>query len=245
MATPLYKLFFFKPTGKALELSQEERAALLKRLEEPGERWGVRLLIAADMRWSSETYDYFGVELFPSQEAAYTYASCLREIGWYDYIEAQSYLGIPMDGTANNLAPIEPPAPGDSPVYRVYFSRLTPEGMKLTLTELQELSNRSAEASRENGGRAICSAYMRWNNEEWEYFGVERYPNMEAVVRYSQHLTVSGWYRYWSARSFLGTGVEGLLLGEGLAGAAPVCKGFSPRAEIDDPCAGRVVQVCG
>jgi hypothetical protein len=78
---------------------------------------------------------------------------------------------------------------------------------------LEELGGRSMEEARKNGGIPLATAYTRWNNEVWEYFGVERYPDMEAVVRYSQYLSTTNWYRVWEARSFLGVGVSGSLVG--------------------------------
>jgi hypothetical protein len=212
MSTPVYRLFFFRPGAKALELSQEEREAFITRLDAPGERLGVKLLLSADMLWSNERFEYFGLEQFPSQAAVLEYTQCLRELGWYDHIIAESYLGIPMDGTANMLTPPEPPAPGTTPIYRAYLARLTAYGHSLSPEKLEEVGGRSIEESRKHGGILLAAAYTRWNNEEWETFGIERYPDMEAVVRYSQYLSTTNWYKVWEARSFLGVANGGVLV---------------------------------
>lgn len=214
MQTPVYRLFFFKPGIRALSLPLEERKAFLSRLDEPASRFGVRLLLAADMLWSNESYEYFGLEQFPSQNAVLEYTQALRELGWYEYIVAESYLGIPMDGTANMLMPPPPPTQGATPIYRAYLSRLTPYGHTLSQETIDQAGRRAMQKAHENGGVALASAYTRWNNETWAYFGIERYPDMEAVVRYSQFLSTSDWYGVWEARSFLGVAVGGLLVSE-------------------------------
>ena len=49
----------------------------------------------------------------------------------------------------------------------------------------------------------ICEA--AWSNEEWPYFGVEEFPDLEAVQRHQQILTDLNWARYMESRSTLGT----------------------------------------
>jgi hypothetical protein len=126
-------------------------------------------------------------------------------------LQGESYLGIPMDGTANRLAPPDPPCVGEKPIYRVYLSRLSAKGCTLSTEQLNQFNGQANEASRTAGGTPILSAYCRWNNEEWEYFGVERFPCMEAVLLYSQYLSVANWYSVWQSRSYLGTAVAGLV----------------------------------
>jgi len=129
-------------------------------------------------------------------------------------VEGESYLGIPMDSTANNIAPPGPPPPGENSVYRVYLSRLTDYGHSLSKDQLNEVWALGRDALNRAGGRMLLNGYMRWNNEEWESFGVERFPSHEAVLSYSQFLSVSGWYHVSAARSFLGIATAGELLRE-------------------------------
>lgn len=211
MAHPVYKLYFYKRSPKATDLSTAEFKSLTARHSEPAQRLGVRRLLEASMRWSDECCEYFGVELYPSLEAAQEYTHCLEAEDWFSYVQGESFLGIPMDGTANNLTPPEPPAPGEKSVYRVYLSRLTDYGNSLTPDQLSEVWAMGREALFRAGGKVIVGGYMRWNNEEWESFGIERFPSHESVLTYSQYLSVSGWYRVSLARSHLGVAVGGEL----------------------------------
>jgi hypothetical protein len=49
----------------------------------------------------------------------------------------------------------------------------------------------------------ICSA--AWSNERWPFFGVEEFPDLDAVQRHEQILTDLNWARYIESRTTLGT----------------------------------------
>jgi hypothetical protein len=211
MDYPVYKLFFFKRGAKALSMSEEDYQAVLAETREPARRFGVRQMLVANTRWSNEKSENFGIELFPSLEIEQEYVQSLEALGWYNYVDSESFLGIPMDATANNLTPPEPPPPGEKTVYRVYLSRLTDYGHSLAPDRLTDMWALGREALGRANGRMLMSGYVRWNNEDWESFGVERFPSEEAILAYSQFLSVSGWYRVATARSFLGTAIGGEL----------------------------------
>ena len=213
MDYPIYKLFFFKRGVKALGLDAAAYEEVLAQTREPARRLGVRQMLMANMRWSNERNEIFGIELYPSLEIVQEYSRQLEDMNWYSFVSSESYLGIPMDSTANEIALPEPPPPGEKTVYRVYLSRLTDYGHSLTPDDLDATWAMGREALNRAGGRMLINGYMRWNNEEWEAFGVERFPCHEAVLSYSQFLSVSGWYRISASRSFLGTAIGGEITG--------------------------------
>jgi hypothetical protein len=49
----------------------------------------------------------------------------------------------------------------------------------------------------------MCSA--AWANERWPFFGVEEFPDLEAVPGHEQILTDLNWARYIESRTTLGT----------------------------------------
>ena len=55
------------------------------------------------------------------------------------------------------------------------------------------------------GGKelGICSA--AWSNERWPFFGVEEFPDLEAVQRHEHIPTDLNWARYIASRTTLGT----------------------------------------
>lgn len=214
MEQPIYKLFFTRRSARGRDLPADQAQALKEQVQEQAAKLGIRPLLLAEMRWSSEQYEYFGVEQFPGLDVEQEYCRCLEMLGWYDYVEAESYLGLPLDGTANQMNLPEMPAAGDQPVYRVYLSRLTTYGLDLEGDPLNEVWELGRQALKHVGGVPLLAGYIRWNNETWDSFGVERFPSTQAILSYSQYLSVSGWYRVAQARSHLGLAVGGLLSGK-------------------------------
>lgn len=195
----LYKLFFSTTT-------QAEPPELFEQRQSQG----IRQLLTADMSWSNQKFTSFSVDLFPSLDTVRTFDRFARDNG--ALLPGESYLGIPMD---ENYPDFFAPAPQEeeSPVYRVYFSRPTAEVFGVELKKFQAELDLVNEARTRSGGRSLIAAYMRWNNEEWEYFGVERFPSTNNLLIYSQFLTEQGWYRYTNAISYIGTATGGILSG--------------------------------
>lgn len=213
MEQPLYKLFFFRRKALTGELPAEQFQALMEQIKDPAGNLGVRQLLLAEMRWSNEQYAYFGVEQYPSLDAELEYSRYLEKSGWYDQVEGESYLGLPLDETANERNLPDLPAPGSQPVYRVYLSRLTTYGLELTTDQLNETWAQGRDALKMVKGIPLLAGFSRWNNETWDGFGIERFPSYQAVLAYTQYLSVSGWYRVSEARSHLGFAIGGALSG--------------------------------
>lgn len=236
MDTPLYKLYLFRRTAKYFETSPQEMAAMRGRMAERQRALGIRNLFNAEMAWSNEKYEYFGVEFYPSLEVLQAFTHCLSEVGFYQYVQGDSFLGIPMDNSFPEFSFPSPPAidceavgaPGadarDSldfgygkaaeapplPVYRVYFSRPAASALLVPAEERAEILLHTEEAGKMLGVQPLLSAYMRWNHEPWEYFGIERFQDMETVIGYTQYLNEAGWYRITDSLSYLGTAYGGL-----------------------------------
>lgn len=213
MDLPIYKLFFFRRSARAMDLSAEQLQAGMGQLKEMRQKLGIRQLLLTHMRWSTDQYEYYGVEQYPSLEAQQEYCRSLEAAGWYGFVEGESYLGLPLDGTANDLTPPAPPPAGERSIYRVYLSRLTPCGQEMDSKRLNEVWAQGLSALSRAGGVQVLAAYTRWNNETWDSFGIERFPNHQSIMTYSQYLSVSGWYRVSEARSHLGVAVGGVLSG--------------------------------
>jgi hypothetical protein len=140
------------------------------------------------------------------------YTRSLTGLNFYRYFDAESYLGIPMDNNYPDFN-FEPPTPGDCAVYRLYFVRRAPLSSLLDAETRQSTLERVQETARAMNITTILSAYMRWNNESWDYFGVERFPTMETLIGYSQFLTEIDWYNHYQAVSYLGYALGGLASG--------------------------------
>jgi hypothetical protein len=229
MDTPLYKLYLFKYTPQFYQVPVAEIRAVRAKMAEKQAALGIRDLFNAEMSWSNEKWEFFGVEFYPNLEAVQSYARCLKETGFLQYINSESYLGIPMDSSFPDFTAEpeeEQPAQfydaqyGESsgenppkPVYRVYLSRRAQTAELIPPNERAQILERTQETARLAGIKPLLSAYVRWNSESWDYFGIERFPSMETLIRYSQFLTEIGWYRLTDSQSYLGTAFGGLVVG--------------------------------
>jgi hypothetical protein len=232
--TPLYKLYLFKRNSDYFQLAPDKLADLRARMNIRQKELGILNLFNARMAWSNEHYEFFGVEYYPSLRAVQEYTRCLVELRFLRLVESESFLGIPMDDNYPNFDP-QPDASqaGDEeddqpePVYRLYLAKTQPPAQQMQKQqpgdtdnpsyqeELEQLIELSTESMHRAGAKTLLSAYMRWNSEEWEYFGIERYPTVQALIRHSQFLSSNGWYRLTQARSFLGAAYGGIVSGMG------------------------------
>ena len=96
MAQPVYKVWMSKFTSAWYDLSKEEQDKLGVKEQEAMKQVGGEQLMIRVCVWASEEWDAWGVDKFPSIEAAQQYAMVLFNMGHYKYIKAKSYLGIEM-----------------------------------------------------------------------------------------------------------------------------------------------------
>jgi hypothetical protein len=71
--------------------------------------------------------------------------------------------------------------------------------------EQQRLLSFVMEALNTAGGKELVMCSAAWSNERWPFFGVEEFPDLEAVQRHEQILTDLNWARYIESRTTLGT----------------------------------------
>lgn len=231
MDTPLYKLYIYKRTPQFFLTPAAEMRAVRARMAEKQAALGIRDLFNAEMAWSNEKFEYFGVEFYPNLESVHSYTRCMMDSGYYQFVQGESYLGIPMDNTFPDFSaePVEDNRSGEescdggeifpveqkpqTPVYRLYLSRTVQTAHLIPPDERAEMLARTQETAHLAGVRPLLSAYIRWNSESWDYFGIERFPDTETLIRYSQFLTEIGWYRVTESVSYLGTAYGGLVVG--------------------------------
>ena len=98
-------------------------------------------------------------------------------------------------------------------IYKLWQARFREAWYQLSEQEQQRLLTQGAEALNTVGGKELVICTASWSSERWPFFGLEEFPDMEAVQRYEQLLTDLNWARYMDSRSTLGT--ELILPGNG------------------------------
>lgn len=90
------------------------------------------------------------------------------------------------------------------PVLKMYQMRYKEAWFTLTRQEQAVILEKVNEALKKVGGSHVTTCLSLWSSERWMGFGVERFPDIEAVLLHTQMLYDIGWYRYVEADSQLG-----------------------------------------
>jgi hypothetical protein len=93
-------------------------------------------------------------------------------------------------------------------IYKLWQGRFTEAWHQLPQQEQQRLLSQVMDALNAVGGRELVVCDAAWSNERWPFFGVEEFPDLEAVQRHEQILIDLNWARYIESRSTLGTELQ-------------------------------------
>ena len=94
------------------------------------------------------------------------------------------------------------------PIYKLWQARFTEAWYQLSPDEQQQRMAQVEEALTQAGGKQVLACNSTWSNEQWIAFGVEEFPDIEAVHKYTQLLSEMNWFRYIFSTSTLGTSWE-------------------------------------
>ncbi len=91
------------------------------------------------------------------------------------------------------------------PIYHLWLMKPTEAWYQLSKEEQEGLLAKAGEALVKVGGKEIVSCGSRWASEQWAYWGVEQYPDLEAVQKHDELLNEFNWFRYGESMTVLGT----------------------------------------
>jgi hypothetical protein len=94
------------------------------------------------------------------------------------------------------------------PVYQLFTARFTEAWYQLSKDEQDQVLAKQAESSEKASSNNIIFAESVWSNEEWQFFGVNEYPNLEALQEHTARLIEIGWFRYIDSKVILGKEYE-------------------------------------
>ncbi len=95
------------------------------------------------------------------------------------------------------------------PIYKLYMGRLREAWYELSEQEQQALFSRLEQKQKELGVTVPVLCDSSWSSEQWTFFGVEIYPDLDAERKYSQFLTEIHWLRYIESLTVIGTAWAG------------------------------------
>jgi S-methylmethionine-dependent homocysteine/selenocysteine methylase len=91
------------------------------------------------------------------------------------------------------------------PIYKTYISCYTPAWHALSTEEQREFIAQIHAAFVAAGGFDVIHGDVMMSADGWQFFGVERFPDLAAAEQYRDQLVVLGWQRYVREIAVLGT----------------------------------------
>jgi hypothetical protein len=91
------------------------------------------------------------------------------------------------------------------PIFVVFFAKFKEPYYKLTKAEQDKLDEQSTAALKQVGAERIVACMSFWANEKWLGWGVEKYPDIEAVQKHAMILYELNWFEYFESKTYLGT----------------------------------------
>jgi len=96
---PIIRLYFAKIKEAYYNLSEEEKQAFMRKDRKQMDDLGMKLIMTIDCRWSSEEWDFIGIEEWPTIEALEKRARFEKEeLEAFRYVESKTYLGTGTPG---------------------------------------------------------------------------------------------------------------------------------------------------
>jgi hypothetical protein len=205
MTGPLYNLFIVHAFRESYyQLSEVERQGFWSRIESVSTATGSKNLLTCTSVWCNEAVLAWGLEVFADLHALQESARMHQDNQHLRYLETETFLGTKQGDEAI------PTVDFSNPIYQLWMVKA--EAMEnINILPEQERDHLWAEVQKSiesNGGISLLLCSTLWANEEYGYFGVTAWPNLEAEQEHFKDLEKIGWHRYVHGRTILGTPME-------------------------------------
>lgn len=210
MSIPVYKLYLMKPKLEAISRPKEAQDQVLQRMSGLFEEHGGKRLVAGEI-WSDEHFQYYGVEMFPSWQAMLDYDRCLRDLGWHQHVDSETFVGVELPEIPISLAPLPPSEKPEEVLYKVWISRTLTAGYEDEGSE-NSVMDQYLEKEKELGVVNMMTVYCGLANEAWDTFGVMRVPSLEVLNQTGLLQWNMRWHQFVKARTYLATATDGILI---------------------------------
>ena len=94
------------------------------------------------------------------------------------------------------------------PIIKVLFFKPKEAYFGLSEEKRKEFAVKATKDVTEVGGKWIARCDCYWANEEWVWFGVMEFPDIEAVQKHAKFIEELEQFRYVESKSYLGTRTE-------------------------------------
>lgn len=90
-------------------------------------------------------------------------------------------------------------------VYKMFQVSMSEAWYQLSKEEQTDIFAKVDEARDKAGGKPVIICDSSWASEEWQAFGIEEFPDAEAVQLHAKLLNEIDWLRYINSRTLIGT----------------------------------------
>ena len=94
------------------------------------------------------------------------------------------------------------------PIYKVFLFRNTEAYYQASEAERNEFLSKLEAAFQKVGGKRLVMCNSYWSSDQWSIFGVEVFPDIEAVQQYAEAMNELNMPRYVESMSVLGTELQ-------------------------------------
>jgi hypothetical protein len=91
------------------------------------------------------------------------------------------------------------------PIYKVWLGKFKDAFYELSEDEQNKLGEKVGQALVQAGGETVIMCNAAWGSENYQGWGVEKFPDIEAVQKHTELLIELNWYHYMDSTSYLGT----------------------------------------
>jgi len=92
-----------------------------------------------------------------------------------------------------------------SKIYKMWKARPTAAWFELSEEEQNGMLAKNGAYMEKHGVKTIVLCDPFWSTEQWAFFGVEEYADMEAVQAHAAFLNEHNWLRYIESEIMFGT----------------------------------------
>jgi hypothetical protein len=93
-----------------------------------------------------------------------------------------------------------------NPIYKLFLGTPKPNWFQLSKDEQDKMLAKLRTLLEKAGGKSVVLCNSAWSSEKWAYFGLEEFPNIEAVQKHSELMAETNWpFEFVKSFSILGT----------------------------------------
>lgn len=90
------------------------------------------------------------------------------------------------------------------PVFKLFLAKQLLAAVSAPAEQQQEFMQKHDQYMAQVGGKVLLAADCAWSNEEFDMFGFEEFPNLDAMLEFHDCLSKMNWFAYFQSKTYLG-----------------------------------------